>query len=169
MKNKREKFRVKMYFLDSNIFINWLKANTKKIKEDTPTQISGFILYQIEKGNEAYTSNLVKEEIAIWLSRYKRSKLSQFLNNLKGYTSLKIINADYNDQLYAEKILGTIPLGYIDCVNLSIMNRLDIQNIYSTDKGFDGVEGIDRIFNELEKDLELKKFLKWIDKNILHG
>ena len=143
-----------MSFIDSNIFINWIKSSKKKMKDDIISQISGYILYRVENGETAYISNLVKEEVAIWISRYKQSKLSEFLDNLNSYNSLKIIDAIYTDKILTINNLGKIPLGYIDCVNLSIMNRLDIQKIYSTDKGFDKVDGIMRIFDELEKELE---------------
>lgn len=155
-----------MRFVDSNIFINWLKGSKKKIQKDKIIQLSGFVLYRIENGEEAITSNLVKEEIAIWLSRYKRSKVSQFLENLTGYVSLRIVEAKYDDQIQAEKILGKVPLGYIDCVNLAIMNRLNVKEIYSTDKGFDDLEDIQRIFETLDKDTDFTEFLKWYDINL---
>ena len=160
MKNKKEKSDIKIRFVDSNIFINWLKGSKEKIKTDRITQLSGFVLYRIENGEEAITSNLVKEEVAIWLSRYKRSNLSQFLENLTGYVSLRIVEAEYDDQIQAERILGKVPLGYIDCINLAIMNRLNIKEIYSTDKGFDDIEEIERIFEILEKHSEYTEFLE---------
>jgi len=64
-----------MNFLDSTIFINWFKA-TKRDLVKPEVAGSGFVLYRMEHDEAALTSTLVKDEVALWLSRYKRSRFS---------------------------------------------------------------------------------------------
>lgn len=78
-----------MNFLDSTVFLNWFKATRRDLSK-REVGASGFILSKIEAGEPALSSTLVKDEVAIWLSRYKRSRLPDFLDSLQAYTSLKV-------------------------------------------------------------------------------
>ncbi len=155
-----------MRFLDATVFINWFKGIKKDLEVNPKVYISGFILYKIEKGESAVTSSIVKDEVAIWLSRYRRSRLSDFLEALPSYTTLKVLKASIEDQIAAERNLGLYPLGYTDCVNLSLMKKLGIKEIYTSDKGFDKVKGVKRVFEELKDDPELETFRKWAKLNL---
>ena len=155
-----------MRFVDANIFINWFKGRKADLPENEEVTNSGYILYRIQYGETAVTSSLVKEEVMIWLSRYKRSKMQHFLSSLLSYKSLEIINLTHDDQKIAEKMFGTYNLGYTDCINLALMNRLKVKEIYSTDKGFDGIIGIKRIFSHLPSSKDFKDFLNWAQKNL---
>jgi predicted nucleic acid-binding protein len=152
-------------FLDSTIFINWFKA-TKRDLLKPETSASGFILSRIESGERAVTSSIVKDEVAIWLSRYKRSKLPDFLDSLQAYTSLTIESSSMEDQVQAERRLGSYPLGYLDCINLAIMSRNHINTIYTSDKGFDRVPGIRRVFESSLEDPQFTGFMKWARENL---
>jgi len=46
------------------------------------------------------------------------------------------------------------------------LSTLIFSLIYSTDKGFDDIEEIERIFEILEKDSEYTEFLEWYDINL---
>lgn len=149
-----------MNFLDSTIFINWFKA-TKRDFVKPEVAGSGFVLHRIEHGEAALTSTLVKDEVALWLSRYKRSKLRDFLDAIRSYTSLTIESPTLDDEVEAESRLGACELGYLDCVNLAIMTRAHIDTIYTSDRGFESVPGVHRLLEDLTKDPKFPAFQKW--------
>ena len=128
-----------MNFVDSTIFINWFKATKRDLTRPHVTA-SGF-----EKGESSLTSTLVKDEVALWLSRYKRSNLPDFLDSIASYTSLTIESPSFDDEAEAEHRFGSLPLGYLDCVNLAIMTRTRTDTIYSSDTGFDRVPEVHRM------------------------
>jgi predicted nucleic acid-binding protein len=152
-------------FLDSTIFINWFKA-TKRDLVKPETAGSGFVLYRIEQGEVALTSSLVKDEVSLWLSRYKRSRLADFLDSMRSYTALTIENPTLDDEVEAERHFGGFELGYLDCINLAIMMRANIDTIYSSDKGFDRVPGVHRLLEELTKNPKFASFQKWARENL---
>ena len=154
-----------MNFLDSTIFVNWFKA-TKKDLAKPDVAGSGFVLYRIEHGEVALTSSLVKDEVALWLSRYKRSRLPDFLDSIRSYTALAIENPTLEDEVEAEHHFGAVELGYLDCINLAIMMRANIDTIYTSDKGFDHVPGVHRLLEELTKDPKFAGFQKWAHENL---
>lgn len=149
-----------MNFLDSTVFIDWFKAAKRDLLRPEVAG-SGFALYRIEHGEAALTTTLVKDEVALWLSRYKRSKLRDFLDAIKSYTSLTIECPTLDDELEAERYLGAYNLGYLDCVNLAFMTRANIDTIYTSDRGFDGVPGVRRLLEDLTKDPKFAAFQKW--------
>jgi len=152
-------------FVDSTVFVNWLKA-TKHDLAKPYVAGSGFVLYRIERGESALTSTLVKDEVALWLSRYKRSKLPDFLNSVASYPSLTIECPSLEDEVEAENRLGSLDLGYLDCVNLAIMRRTQTDTIYTSDTGFDRVPGVHRVLEELNGDPHFASFQKWARENL---
>ena len=154
-----------MTFVDSTIFINWFKA-TKRDLTRPHVAVSGFVLYRIEKGESSLTSTLVKDEVALWLSRYKRSKLPDFLDSIASYASLTIECPSFDDEVEAEHRFGSLPLGYLDCVNLAIMTRMKIDTICTSDTGFDRVPGVHRMFEELTEHPEFGSFQSWARENL---
>lgn len=62
-------------FLDASIFINWLKTQPKYAVRDPVATTSGYVLKKIEGGEPAVTTITIKDEVCIWLSRYKPSSL----------------------------------------------------------------------------------------------
>lgn len=146
-------------FIDANVFINWLKAKPALVLKDETALISGYILYKIEKGEEALTTVTVKDEVALWLSRYNVNALNMFLTYLPGYTTLEIATPSLTDQIKAGKLMGKYKLGYSDLVTLQVMKRHGISEIYSSDTGFDTVPEIKRIFDELKEEDGYNKFL----------
>ena len=154
-----------MTFVDSTIFINWFKA-TKRDLTRPHVAASGFVLYSIEKGESSLTSTLVKDEVALWLSRYKRSKLPDFLDSLASYTSLAIECPTFEDEVEAERRFGSLPLGYLDCVNLAIITRTKTDTIYTSDTGFDRIPGVHRILDELTAHPEFTSFKNWARESL---
>ncbi|MBS7627071.1 hypothetical protein KEJ51_08600 [Candidatus Bathyarchaeota archaeon] len=51
-------------------------------------------------------------------------------------------------------------MGISDLINLSIMKRYGVHEVYSLDKGFDKVPGFRRIFEELKLESGYGDFLK---------
>jgi len=145
-----------MKFIDAPIFIKWLAASKKMLSIESA--ISGYILYKIETAEPAITTTLVKDEVLIWLSRYKASALSKFVKALRLYYKLNMVQPTISDQELACKLFGKYKLGISDLINLSVMKRLKIREIYSTDTRFKDA-GIKVIFHELQKEKEFKIFI----------
>ncbi len=147
-----------MRFLDATILIKWGSATIAEVfKEDVST--CGYILDKIRDGEETITSTLVKDEVLIWFSRYKSSRLSDFLRSLMALTGLKIVEPTVEDELEATRLFGKYRLGISDLINLSIMRRLGIREVYSLDKGFDDVPDLKRVFDELRLEEGYKSFI----------
>ena len=69
-----------MKFIDATIFINWISASRKKLSMEDAA--SGYILYKVDRGEYAVTTTLVKDEVLIWLSRYRASQMDKFIKSL---------------------------------------------------------------------------------------
>ena len=146
-------------FVDTNIFINWLKATRETALRDENAAISGYILQKIENGEEALTTVTIKDEVAIWLSRYRAEALNTFLELLQGYVTLEIIAPTTEDQIEAGKLMGTYKLSYTDLLTLTTIKRYSIEEIYTSDTGFDTIPEIRRIFVELKEEEGYNGFL----------
>ncbi len=116
------------------------------------------MLYKVELGEPVVTTSSVKDEVSIWLSRYRATSLQRFLQLLTGYTSLEMVNPTLDDQVNAGRGLGKYKLGFVDLLSISIMKRLGLKEIYSSDTGFDSVQGIRRLFDSLKDERGLKDF-----------
>lgn len=145
-------------FLDASIFINWLKTQAKRAAHDPLALTSGYVLHKIESGEPAVTTLTIKDEVCIWLSRYKPSSLPPFVELLAGYTSLELVSPNLEDQLNAVKQGGQYQLGFTDLLTLSVMKRLGLKEIYSSDTGFDSIPDVKRIFEELEREKGYRDF-----------
>jgi predicted nucleic acid-binding protein len=150
--------------VDANIFINWLKATPRTATRDVNAALSGYILRKIEEGEEALTTVTIKDEVAIWLSRYRAEALTRFLELLQGYASLEIVTPTADDQMEAGKLMGRYRLGYTDLLSLETMKRHGLKEVYSSDTGFDTAPMVTRIFHELEEEEEYGRFLKELEK-----
>jgi len=148
--------------VDASIFINWLKTEPRKALESEGILLSGYILYKIEAGEPAITTVSIKDEVAIWLSRYRAINLRRFLELLAGYPSMEIVAPTSGDQLEAGKMLGQYELGFTDLLSLSVMRRLGLKEIYSSDEGFDSVPDMKRLFSELKHEKGFDEFLSLV-------
>lgn len=146
-------------FVDANIFINWLKARPETAFRDENAAISGYILQKIENGEEVLTTVTIKDEVAIWLSRYRADALNRFLELLSGYITLDIVTPTAEDQIEAGKMMGRHKLNYTDLLTLRTMKRHNIKEIYTSDTGFDTIPETKRIFTELKKEEGYNTFL----------
>lgn len=107
----------------------------------------------------ALTSSLVKDEALIWFSEYKASRLSDFVRGLIALTRIEIANPMLGDELEATRLYGEYPLGISDLINYSTMKRRGVHEIYSTDRGFDEVPAVKRIFEELKDEPGYRDFI----------
>jgi len=126
-------------------------------------------LAKIRDGEEALTSSLVKDEALIWFSRYKASKLGDFVRSLIALTHLKVVNPIVEDELEATRLYGQYPLGVSDLINLSIMQRHEVQEIHSTDKGFDQAPTVKRVFEKLKIEPGYREFITELKRVIEQG
>jgi len=151
-----------MKFIDATIFINWISASRKKLSMEDAA--SGYILYKVDRGEYAVTTTLVKDEVLIWLSRYRASQMDKFIKSLRVLSSLEIITPTMEDEEEAVRGYGRYPLGFSDLVSLSVMKRNNITEVYSADKGFDKVPWVKRIFAEVLEEPEFRRFLRMLEK-----
>jgi len=146
-------------FVDASVFVSWLKTEPRKALESESALLSGYILYKIEAGEPTITTVSIKDEVAIWLSRYRAANLRRFLELLTGYTSMEIVAPTSDDQLEAGKMLGRFKLGFTDLLSVSVMRRLGLKEIYSSDTGFDSVPDVKRLFSELKHERGFEELL----------
>ncbi len=147
-----------MFFIDATIFIKWVTASPATLSLDAA--ISGYILYKISRGLSALTTTLVKDEVLIWLSKYRASKLELFLQSLRSLASLKLVTPSQEHEEEAVQMYGKYPLGISDLINLAVMRSYGIKLLYSSDKGFDAVPWIERVFEDLTREKGFTEFLE---------
>ncbi len=148
-----------MIFIDATIFIKWMTAMKKNLSLESA--IAGYVLKRIQDGEIAVTSSIVKDEVIIWLSRYRASKLSTFLRALRMMPTLKIVNPNFNDEEFAVSNYGRFDLGISDLINVAIMRRLNINEICTTDVGYKSV-GVRVVFYEFVDEPSFKDFLEYL-------
>ena len=147
-------------FVDANIFINWMTARRSMSMDDA---LCGYILKRIMDGETAVTSTLVKDEVLIWLSRYKASALNKFIKAIRMMPTLIIEEPTLEDEEFAIMNLGRYNLGISDLINLGIIKRLRLEGIYTLDKGFLST-GIKVVFYELKEEDGFKAFIEDLRK-----
>jgi len=150
-----------MRFIDANIFINWLRASKRNISMESA--ISGYIINMLLIGEEMLTTTLVKDEVLIWLSRYRARKLKEFMRLLREAHGLIIVAPTIKDEEFAVENHGKLPLGFSDLVNVSVMKRFKVREIYTNDKNFERL-GFRVIFDEIVKTDEFQDFVRELRK-----
>ncbi|MHA1710287.1 MAG: PIN domain-containing protein [Candidatus Baldrarchaeia archaeon] len=116
------------------------------------------MLFKISRYERALTTTLVKDEVLIWLSRHRASALAKFLNSVRMMPNLEIVVPTMEDEKFAVENFGKYSLGISDLINLGVMKRLGVNEIYTTDKGFENV-GVKVVFSELKSESEFEEFL----------
>jgi predicted nucleic acid-binding protein len=118
-----------MRFVDTNIFIYSLTAHP------TFGQTAKRILERIENGEEAATSTLVLCEVAWVLEAMgKQGDIESTLEKILSFKTLKPIDISADDILLGAKNMATYKVDFNDGVNLALMMRLGIFEVYSNDK-----------------------------------
>lgn len=130
-------------FVDTNIFIYALMAHPifgKTAKK---------ILERIEKGEPAITSTLVMCEVAWVLEAMgKQSDIKPSLEKMMAYKTLKVVGFSSDDLLVGTNNMSVENLDFNDGVNLALMMRLGVTEVYSNDqKHFGKVDFLKLIFS----------------------
>jgi len=131
-----------MRFVDTNIFVYVLEAHP------TYGEISKKILERIEKGERALTSAIVLAEIAWVLEAMGRqSYIKPALEKILSYESLTIKEITAEDLVEGSLCMRDYKVDFNDGVNLAIMEREGIKEIYTNDKKHLGsVEWLETVF-----------------------
>jgi uncharacterized protein len=118
-----------MRFVDTNIFIYALTAHPNF------GQTAKHILKRIEGGEEATTSTLVLFEISWVLEAIgKQGDIKPTLEKILSYKALKTVQATSDDLLIGADNMAEYGVDFNDGVNIALMMRLGIGEVYSNDK-----------------------------------
>ena len=130
-------------FIDTNIFIYALTAHPQFGKT------AKNILERIQNGESAITSTLVLCEVAWVLEAMGRqSDINPSLEKIMSYKALKIVSFNEDDLLMGTNNMRTENLDFNDGVNLALMMRLGVSEIYSNDqKHFGKVDSLKLVFS----------------------
>lgn len=116
-------------FVDTNIFIDSITGNPLFQKT------ADCILERIENGEPAVTSTLVQCELAWVLEAMGRQgDVKPSLEKMMSYKSLKVVEFTSDDLLVGAYNMAVENVDFNDGVNLAIMMRLGISEIYSNDQ-----------------------------------
>jgi predicted nucleic acid-binding protein len=116
-------------FVDTNIFIYTLTAHPHFGKT------AKNILERIEKGEQAITSALVLCEVA-WVleARGRQADIKPTLEKILSYQTLKIVDFSEDDLLIGANNMSTQNIDFNDGVNLALMMRIGVFEVYSNDQ-----------------------------------
>jgi len=130
-------------FVDTNIFIYALTAHPLFGKT------SKNILERIEKGEPAITSTLVMCEVAWVLEAMGRQgDIKPTLEKMLSYKALKVVDFSGDDLLVGANNMIAENLDFNDGVNLALMMRLGVTEVYSNDqKHFGKVDFLKLVFS----------------------
>lgn len=132
-----------MRFIDANVFIYVLTRSPRSAFET-----SRKILRGIEAGEEAITSTAVLQEVVDWLEYSgHRTEVKAFLTAVNSYTSLRKSVASWEDMLSALDYMEANDVDYVDALTLRMMRENGVDEIYSSDRDFDRVEWVKRIWS----------------------
>jgi predicted nucleic acid-binding protein len=116
-------------FVDTNVFIYALTAHPRFGK------ISMNILERIENGEPAVTSTLVLCEIAWVLEAMgNQGAIKPTLAKILCYEHLDVMGFNEDDLLMGANNMTAENLDFNDGVNLALMTRLGISEVYSNDQ-----------------------------------
>ena len=118
-----------MRFVDTNIFIYAITAHP------TFGQTARTILERIENGEQAAASTLVLCEIAWVLEAMgKQGDIEPTLEKILSYHALKTIEIASDDLIIGANNMTTYKVDFNDGVNIALMNRVGISEVYSNDQ-----------------------------------
>jgi predicted nucleic acid-binding protein len=117
-----------MRFIDTNVFIYAATAHPKF------GETSGTILKRVEDGERAATSTIVLCEVA-WVMEAmgKQGKIRDLLGNILSFKNIEVLGFTEEDLLRGSSYMISKRLDFNDAVNLAIILREGITEIYSND------------------------------------
>jgi predicted nucleic acid-binding protein len=137
-----------MRFLDANVFIyayykpkRELTEKEKEMKEHAKDTIT-----RINEGEEVITTVVHLSEVTNILKRaLSMEDLYSLLIGLFSMDNVRIVDVTTEDYLGAIELTSELKMDPNDCLAVDVMRCGDINEIYTFDKGFDGVAGIIRV------------------------
>jgi len=116
-------------FVDTNVFI-YVATNHPRFGG-----ASASILERVEAGEKAVTSTLVLCEVAWVLEAMGRQgDIRDTLEKILSYASLSVVGFDSDDLIVGSNLMAVYHVDFNDAVNLSIMERLGVDEIYTNDE-----------------------------------
>lgn len=116
-------------FVDTNVFIYTLTAHPYF------GATAKNILERIEKGEAAITSTLVLCEIAWVLEAMgKQGDIKPTLEKIMSYQTLEVIDFSEDDLLIGANNMSAENIDFNDGVNLALMMRTGVSEVYSNDQ-----------------------------------
>ena len=137
-----------MRFLDANVFIyayykpkRELTEKEKEMKEHAKDTIT-----RINEGEDVITTVVHLSEVTNILKRaLSMEDLYSLLIGLFSMDNVRIVDVTTEDYLGAIELTSELKMDPNDCLAVDVMRCEDINEIYTFDKGFDGVAGIIRV------------------------
>lgn len=130
-------------FIDTNVFVYALTAHPvfgKTAKN---------ILERVEKGEPTVTSMLVLCEIAWVLEAMgQQGSIKSTLEKIMSYRTLDVIDFDKDDLLIGANNMSAENLDFNDGVNLALMMRTGVSEVYSNDQKYLGKVDFLKLFFE---------------------
>jgi len=116
-------------FVDTNVFIYALTAHPRF------GGVARGILKRIEEGESAVTSTLVLCETG-WVleSMGRQGEIKSALEKILSYRSLDIVDVTCDDLLVGANNMARQGVDFNDGVNLALMMRLGVSEVYSNDQ-----------------------------------
>ena len=133
-----------MIFIDTGVFIaNFLGSDQAHL-------IVNPALEKIHNEDLVTTSDVITETIN-WLTRKSNNKLAQDVGMILIEEEIaRIININYEDRLEALEILKKYSdqkLSFTDATSFAVIKRFDIRKVFSLDKHFKLLRGVENILN----------------------
>ena len=132
-----------MKFVDTNIFVYAITSHSKF------GETAKSILERIERGEKALTSLLVLLEVSWVLEAMgKQGYIKSTLDKISSYAFLEIEGVLLEDLQVGATLMLKHGIDINDGINLAIMGRHGINDVYSNDKKhFGKISGLELTFN----------------------
>ena len=116
-------------FVDTNIFLYSVTGHPRFGK------VAKKILERIERGEEALTSTLVLCEVS-WVleARGRQDAIKPTLEKIMSYPTLEVAEFTVEDLLVGANHTNSYRIDFNDGVNISVMSRFSISEVYSNDQ-----------------------------------
>lgn len=130
-----------MIFVDSNVPMYLIGA------EHPNKTAARRILERLAQDREVLVTDaeVLQEILHRYGAIHRRSAIQPALGLLLGLTS-DVFSVRRDDVVEAYELMLVHPsLSARDCLHLAIIQREDVQTVFTFDRGFDGIEGLERL------------------------
>jgi predicted nucleic acid-binding protein len=137
-----------MIFVDANVFVYAFLSPQRKLEGEAVgiKKSAKNIVRRIEEGEQVATSLVHVSEVANVLEEGMTApRLSELLRSILGRDNILTLEPTADDYLLALDLAPELGIGPNDALAVVLMRRNGISSIYSFDKHFQGIEGIERL------------------------